>query len=174
VTAPPLAEPRAAALVRRLGLLPHPEGGYYRELFRSPSPVTRAEDGARRAALTTIYFLLPAGAHSRWHQVRADEVWHLYEGGPLELHELAPDGTAPTRRLLAPVPSDDDPAAPRVAPVHTVPANAWQAARALGRYALVGCTVAPGFDFADFKLLADDPPLAAAVRAGWPGLGEMV
>ena len=154
--------PRAAALVAQLGLAPHPEGGFYRELFRSAAEVTPADGRGTRAALTTIYYLLPAGAHSRWHRVGSDEVWHLYEGGPLEVLELASAGAPLRRTRLSPV----SPAG--AGPVHTVPAGVWQAARPLGDFALAGCTVGPGFDFADFRFLAADAEAAAALRAASP------
>ena len=77
--------PRAAELITQLQLERHPEGGYYREIFRSADLVEPADGRGPRAALTTIYFLLPAGITSRWHRVTSDEVWHLYEGGPLEV-----------------------------------------------------------------------------------------
>ena len=80
---------RAAELITRLQLEPHPEGGYYREIFRSSGLVSPADGRGPRAALTTIYFLLPAGIVSRWHRVASDEVWHLYEGGPLEVLTVA-------------------------------------------------------------------------------------
>ena len=158
----------AEAVVRRLGLMPHPEGGFYRELFRSAAPVTPADGRGERAALTTIYFLLPEGAVSRWHRVTSDEVWHLYEGGPLELLELDDAGAALRRHRLAPVGDEDG------APVRTIPAGAWQAARPLAGYALVGCTVGPGFDFADFRLLADDPARRDALVAAWPEAAALV
>jgi len=81
--------PRAAELIAVLPLQPHPEGGFYRQIFRSPVQVTPMDGRGTRAALTTIYFVLPEGSFSRWHQVASDEVWHLYEGGPLELLELS-------------------------------------------------------------------------------------
>ena len=165
MTSPP---PRAAALIDALGLTPHPEGGFYRELFRSPAQVAPADARGARPALTTIYYLLPAGAVSRWHRVASDEVWHLYEGGPLELLQLARlDGPLATTRL-ARVGAEGD------GPVHTVAAGVWQAARPLGEYALAGCTVGPGFDFADFEFLAADPVGAAAVRAAWPDAAALV
>ena len=77
--------PRAADLVSVLDLRPHPEGGFYREVHRSTSRVTTGDARGERAAITTIYFLLTAGAQSRWHRVDSDEVWHFYEGDPLEL-----------------------------------------------------------------------------------------
>ena len=84
--------PRAAELIAALDLRPHPEGGFYRQIFRSGSEVMPTDGRGNRAALTTIYFLLPEGSFSRWHQVASDEVWHLYEGGPLELLELSASG----------------------------------------------------------------------------------
>ena len=155
--------PRAAELISTLRLQPHPEGGFYRELFRSSSVVTPDDDRGPRVALTTIYFLLPEGARSRWHQVDSDEVWHLYEGGPLELLEMEASGSPPARHVL------DRVGGTATGPVHTVVARRWQAARAIGGgYALVGCTVGPGFVYDDFRLLGDDEALAAAVRATWP------
>ena len=161
--------PRAAALISTLGLKPHPEGGFYREIFRSAEQVTPADGRGQRAALTTIYFLLPAGTASRWHRVMSDEVWHLYEGGPLELLELDAHGESPTQHVLAAFTEMLD-----AAPVRTVPAHHWQAARPLGDYALVGCTVGPGFDFADFSMLADDHAAAARLRARWPALASLL
>ena len=159
---------RAAELIALLGLDPHPEGGYYREVFRSASQVTTADARGARAALTTIYFLLPAGTQSRWHQVDSDEVWHFYEGDPLELLELDVRCTALSRHRLGPVGDGD------ASPVCIIPAGAWQAARPLGAYTLVGCTVGPGFEFADFRMLADNPARAAAVRDAWPEVASLV
>lgn len=136
----------AGELVARLGLQPHPEGGYYRELYRSADEVHR--DGASRAALTTIYFLLTAGQHSRWHVVRLDEVWHFLAGDPLELLTHDPASGATAAIQLAPLGAERE-------PVAIVRRDVWQAARTLGAYSLVGCTVAPGFDFADFRFVAD-------------------
>src|SRR5579862_1795835 len=95
--------PRAASLIAELGLLPHPEGGYYRELFRSGEPVRPADGRGDRAALTTIYFLLASGQHSRWHRVASDEAWHHYEGDALELLWLEPDRSRRHRALLGPI-----------------------------------------------------------------------
>jgi predicted cupin superfamily sugar epimerase len=160
--------PRATELIAMLDLRPHPEGGFYREVFRSSAQITPADGRGRRAAVTTIYFLLPEGAVSRWHQVASDEVWHLYEGGPLELLELGETGDDLERHQLAPLEDGSG------APIHTVVAGRWQAARPLGSYVLVGCTVAPGFDFEDFRLLGDDPEYAAAIRAKWPAVASFV
>jgi predicted cupin superfamily sugar epimerase len=145
---------RAVELINTLQLEAHPEGGYYRELFRSKDLVAPADGRGPRAALTTIYFLLSAGTVSRWHRVTSDEVWHLYEGGPLEVLTVDPACKAVSRHKLE-----------AQAPVCTVAAGNWQAARTLGDYALAGCTVAPGFDFADFSILADDAGTAARLLA---------
>jgi predicted cupin superfamily sugar epimerase len=147
------AADRAAELVRVLDLKPHPEGGHYRETFRSAlrQPGPRGE----RAASTAIWFLLQAGQVSRWHRVLADECWHWYEGVELELLRCERPGGTVSAQRLGPVAGD-------CVPQRVVPAGWWQAARTLGAYALVGCTVAPGFDFADFTLL--DP---AGADAEW-------
>ena len=161
---------RVAELIATLGLQPHPEGGYYREVFRSAQEVAPADGRGARAALTTIYFLLPPGAHSRWHRVASDEVWHLYEGGPLTLLQLDADadGTSLDRIALG-----RDGARGEV-PVHVVPAHAWQAAQAGDAYALVGCTVGPGFTFDDFDLLSDLPALAEPLRTTHPALASLL
>lgn len=127
-------------VIRLLGLAPHPEGGCYRETFRDPS--NRLAGG--RAASTAIYFLLRAGERSRWHRVDAAEAWHWYAGDPLELH-IAEQGRREVIRL-----GNDLAAGER--PLAVVPSEAWQQARSLGEWTLVGCTVAPGFDFAGFVL----------------------
>jgi len=140
---PPL-HPRAAALVEQLGLQAHPEGGFYREIFRSPSTVQTADGRGSRSGLTTIDFLLAQGQFSAWHRVASDEVWHLLEGGPLRLW-LAP----PTLDRIEQVTLGAVGAAQSRR--HVVPANWWQAAQPLGDFAYVGATVGPGFDFADFS-----------------------
>ena len=152
---------RVAELVRTLGLEPHPEGGYYREIWRGALGVAPGDGRGDRAALTSIYFLLPAGAISRWHRVRSDEVWHHYEGAPLELLLVPPDDYRLERVRLGPL-------GPEQAPVRCAPAGWWQGAQSLGAYTLVGCTVGPGFEFADFELLADRSQLADALCRALP------
>lgn len=155
-----------ARLVRRFQLEPHPEGGFYREIHRSTILVDPRDGRPGRCALTAIYYLLPGGQHSRWHRVASDEVWHLYDGGPLELW-LAPPGLATVERVrLGSTASGSDPAA-------TVPAGWWQAARALGGHALAGCTVAPGFEFEDFGFLSDHPDLLERLRVLSPELAGL-
>lgn len=136
-----------AALVAALGLRPHPEGGFYREVHRSAE--TLALDRGERAACTAIYYLLPAGAFSALHRVRSsDEIWAFFDGAPLELWTLVPGG-APRLEVLG----RDFAAGER--PIAVVPAGVWQAAVPRGdRHSLCACVVAPGFDFADFEMPA--------------------
>ena len=126
----------AKAIIKQLKLKPHPEGGWYRETFR---------DAGRRAQSTAIYFLLEKGQMSRWHRIDAAEVWHFYNGAPLELLIAKERGKPMSHRLGSDLARGE-------APQIVVPANAWQAARSLGAYTLVGCTVAPGFLFEKFAL----------------------
>jgi uncharacterized protein len=132
---------RAQHLIDSLGLKAHPEGGWYRQLYKSEDFVRRESDGERRHALTTIYFLLVEGTYSAWHRVKADEAWHFYEGDPLELLIRANEDDAPQ---IARLDAENR--------VHVIRAREWQAARPLGAYTLVGCTVGPGFEFADFEM----------------------
>ncbi|HEY3287919.1 MAG TPA: cupin domain-containing protein [Gemmatimonadaceae bacterium] len=152
---------RADDLVRELGLAPHPEGGFYRELFRSRRMV-RTDDGrSERWAATTIYYLLRGDDLNKWHRVASDEIWHWYEGAPLELLLLDPPVTRSRHEVVGPVGADS-------APVRVVPASCWQAVRCTGEYTLAGCTVAPGFEFSDFRLLRDMPDLAARLKESFP------
>lgn len=135
----------AAGLVELLGLAPHPEGGFFRETWRSPLVLGGLPHGAPRSASTAIYFLLPAGSFSALHRVASDEVWHHYDGDPVELHVL--EGRVHQTFMLG------RDLARGQRPQHVVPAGAWQAAVPIGsRWSLCGCTVAPGFDFADFAM----------------------
>jgi hypothetical protein len=129
----------AADVVRLLDLKAHPEGGHFRETFRD----SRTAEG--RAASTAIYYLLGAGESSAWHRVDAAEIWHFYAGAPLAL-TVSPDGRETVVHRLGPDLAEGE--RPQVA----VPAGAWQAADSLGAWTLVGCTVAPGFDFAGFEM----------------------
>ena len=149
------------ALVSRLDLKPHPEGGFFRETFRSKETVRR-DSGAHRAALTVIHYLLASGQQSRWHKVDSDEQWTFLEGEPLELLVASPDGKQITTTRLGPSSTGCD-------PVAVVPAGHWQAARPTGSHTLVSCTVGPGFDFADFQFLADN---RGAMEAILPLLGS--
>lgn len=152
------ADGRVVVLRAALRLQPHPEGGDFREWFRSAASVQA--DGGRppRSALTSIDFLLERGQFSAWHRVASDEAWHLLEGGPLRLWLLPPDLSRLTHVDLAPV--DGAGHAPR----HVAPAHWWQAAEPLGGFAYVGATVGPGFDFADFSFGRDDAALRTALQ----------
>lgn len=154
----------AADLVRQLGLQPHPEGGFFRETYRASEaiagPALPRRFGGARSISTAIYFLLEAGQCSHLHRIKADEVWHFYAGDPLIVVEIDPAGRLKTTEL-----GEDG------VFQHVVPAGAWFGAIPAegGRFApmgftLVGCTVAPGFDFADFEL-ADRAALAAEYPA---------
>lgn len=147
--------PRAKQLIELLQLQPHPEGGYYRRVFESAQ---RLPGG--RPCSTAILFLLPAGVVSRWHRVDADELWHFYEGAPLQLLIAESPAALHVQRL--------GPVAAEQLPQRAVPARAWQAARSLGDFSLVGCTVAPGFDFAGFRLLSED----LEAQRDWPQLRQ--
>lgn len=158
---------RAGELVRALGLVPHPEGGWYREVFRSARQV--AADGGRgaRTALTTIDFLLARSDHSAWHRVRSDEAWHALEGGPIALWLVPPSLDVVERVVLGPAGGGQ-------APRHVVPADWWQAAEPCGDYGYVGATVAPGFEFADFAFGRDDAPLREALARLDPSLQRLL
>ncbi|MCF8506530.1 MAG: cupin domain-containing protein [Caulobacter sp.] len=135
----------AAEVIALLDLAPHPEGGWYRQTFRD----TTGPEG--RGASTAIYFMLEAGQESRWHRVDAAEVWHFHAGASLLLtigaveHRLGADLAAGER------------------PQAVVPTGVWQKARSLGDWTLVGCTVAPGFDFAGFEMAPEgwEPPISS-------------
>jgi uncharacterized protein len=147
-----------ADIVRQLGLQPHPEGGYFRETYRAsesiPAHGLDRRYGGARAISTAIYYLLEAGQRSALHRLRSDEVFHFHAGDPLRIIEIAPDG-----RLTETLLGADLAAGAR--PQHVIPAGAWFGAEPTGRYSLVGCTVAPGFDFADFALAETAALLAA-------------
>ena len=138
----------ADEVIALLDLRPHPEGGFYRETFRDAKP-----DGGGRAASTAIYFLLPAGMRSRWHRVDAAEIWHFYAGATLDLFIADRTGAQTKLRLGADL-------ANRERPQAVVPAHCWQAAESRGDWTLVGCTVAPGFEFAHFEIRDGDETLA--------------
>jgi len=134
-----MGELSAAEVIRLLDLRPHPEGGHYRETFRDPR-----HDADGRSLSTAIYFLLVAGERSYWHRIDAVEIWHWHAGAALALQIAGSDGVM-TIRLGADIAAGERPQA-------VVPAGAWQAAESLGAWTLVGCTVAPGFDFSKFEL----------------------
>jgi len=138
-------------LVRELGLLPHPEGGFYRETFRSQALPFELPGRGVRSASTAIYFLLAGADFSAFHRVRSDEVWHHYAGDALELHSLDPARGHERVLLGSRIEAGER-------PQHVILGGQYQAARLTGAgtagHALCGCTVAPGFDFADFEMPA--------------------
>ncbi|HTU64926.1 MAG TPA: cupin domain-containing protein [Steroidobacteraceae bacterium] len=135
----------AAALITRLALTPHPEGGWYREVHRSSELISTAR--GPRAAITSIYFLLEAKQRSRWHVVLSDELWHHVGGAPLELVTYSPQSKQIHHAVLG-SPNDAR------EPTGVARAGLWQAARSLGAYSLLACDVGPGFDFEDFNFVA--------------------
>ncbi|HKJ93295.1 MAG TPA: cupin domain-containing protein [Longimicrobiales bacterium] len=152
-------------IVERLGLQRHPEGGWFREAYRAglrvrhPSVAVdeapRPADATMRPAGTAIYYLLAAGEFSTFHRVtRSDELWHLYAGDPLALHLIHGDGAYEARVLTADLAAGE--------PMSVVPAGCWQAACVAdgGRWSLCGCTVAPGFTYADFELASPEELIA--------------
>ena len=151
---------RAQELIATLGLQPHPERGYFAETYRARLRVDGLPHGAPRAASTAIYFLIARDAPTTYlHRLVSDELFHFYEGGPLDVLLLAPDGPGEIRRL-----GTDLAAGQR--PQIVIPAGTWFAAELAegATHCLFGCTVAPGFDFADFELAAG-PELAARYPA---------
>jgi predicted cupin superfamily sugar epimerase len=136
-------KPTAADIVARLELKPHPEGGHYRETFRDPRV-----DANGRSLSTAIYFLLARGERSHWHRIDAVEVWHYYAGHTLTL-QIADESGQRTVQLGSDLAAGE-------APQAIVPPGTWQSAESVGDWTLVGCTVAPGFDFAMFELAKPD------------------
>lgn len=145
-----MSKSRVDERVRALGLTPHPEGGYYREMYRAPLQVETPR--GPRSAGTAIYYLLPRGEFAAWHQVASDEVWHFYDGDPLTLYLLGAQGLEAVT-LGREVSQGERPQV-------VVPAGVLQAAVPRGDYSLVGCTVAPGFDFADWEMPSRDTLVA--------------
>lgn len=136
----------ARDIIERLSLAPHPEGGFFRETFRDEE----VSGGINRSWSTAIYYLLPEGHISHWHRIDSAEIWHWYSGAPLQLSIAAQEDQKPTIELLG---SDFE---KNQSPQIIVPAGAWQSARSLGDWTLVGCTVAPGFEFDKFELADRD------------------
>lgn len=143
-------------LISSLQLQPHPEGGFYRETYRCAASVSPHGADYQRSASTAIYYLLCDGAHSAWHRIKSDEVWHFYAGEPLDVYVLAHDGSLVRHRLGNAVTH------PGAVFQAVVPAGLWFAAECAdpATFALAGCTVAPGFEFSDFEM-ADTHALLA-------------
>lgn len=149
--------PTAAELIEAYGLEPHPEGGYFKETYRSEQKISALQ--GERSCSTAIYFLLPRGAKSRLHRIKSDEIWHFHLGGPLTLMQICPSG-----RSRSVVMGPDVRKGQLLQ--HVVPAGYWFGAYPEGDYSFVGCTVAPGFDFADFQLGEREDLLSRFPAAG--------
>lgn len=135
--------------IKKLDLTAHPEGGWYRESYRSKEQISKEALPERfqssRNFSTAIYYLLEKGDFSAFHRIKSDEIWHFYDGDSLEIIEITPQGTL-TRHCLGLTQNSN------CYPQLVIPSGSWFAAHPLGEYTLVGCTVSPGFDFADFEL----------------------
>ncbi len=159
-------------MLKPTDLTEHPEGGRFREVYRSPLRITRG-DGATKTALTHIYFSLARGEKSRFHKVIGDEIWNLYRGSGLYLYVWDGSERPPVRIALS---------AETNCFCHVVPSGHWQAAEPMtgqiaGKIAddvLVGCSVAPGFDFADFELIEPTSETARRLAAIAPGLRHLI
>ena len=156
---------RAKDLISELGLRPHPEGGYFREVFRSAHNVQPSDERSMRSASTTIYFLLTKGQHGRWHRVASDEVWHFYEGDPLEVYWI--DGQDAIHQDVLGTGTSN------AHPMCVVPGGCWQAAKPLGQYSFLGCTVAPRFEFQDFEMLSEGSAALAHIISLRAELAEL-
>lgn len=159
---------RAQALIDALGLVPHPERGFYAETYRAPARVNALSHGGDRSASTAIYFLVTADQPlTSLHRLKSDEIFHLYEGGPLEVVRLFADGGSDVARLGLDLAAGERPQV-------VVPAGTWFGTEltAGASHCLVGCTVAPGFEFADFEL-AEGPELEARYPAAADRIRKM-
>lgn len=145
-------------------LIEHPEGGRFREVFRSGRTV-RMQDGSVRSALTHIYFSLRPGEVSRFHRVGSDEIWNLYQGSGLLLYTWDGTGAPPRRHTLS---------AGSNCFCHVIPAGTWQAAEPISDTVLVGCSVAPGFEFSDFTLMGSNSTDADLLASIAPEMARFV
>jgi len=150
-------------LVDKYKLIPHPEGGYYREVFRSGLKVSSAAAGAERHAATHIYYLLTRGDISRFHRVLHDEIWNFYEGDPLRLIKY--DGETIREERIGGAGDGF---------VCIMEAGIYQAAETTGEFSLIGCTVAPGFDFRDFSFLSDDKSASERIKTRHPEYARFI
>ena len=132
-------------IVKHLDLLPHPEGGYYKETYRSNIETNFDGFNGKRNVATSIYYLLEKGDFSALHRIKSDETWHFYSGDALELVEITPEGKVIETKIGNRFELNE-------VPQYTVKAGNWFGSRSSGEYSLVGCTVYPGFDFIDFEM----------------------
>lgn len=162
-----MPQTRAALLIDALGLAPHPEGGHYREIYRAERLIDPRDGRPLRPAFTVIYFLLTASEVSRWHRVRSDEMWQFVGGDPLELYEADPSFDGVNTIVIGSLSEGRT-------RLHVIKADWWQAARTTGAYTLVACTVAPGFDYADFAMLRDHPTLSEQIMQKHPAFADFI
>jgi predicted cupin superfamily sugar epimerase len=148
-------------IIEKYQLTPHPEGGYYREVYRSEDRVFSPNSKEERNAITQIYFLLTKGQISRFHKVLHDEIWNFYEGSPLKLITFNDEQISES--ILGPENY-----------ISVVKAGEFQAAESMGTYTLVGCSVAPGFDFKDFSFLDHEQKLAAILKTKFPDYDRFI
>lgn len=149
-------------LIETLNLISHPEGGYYREIYQSSQQVDSPVHGQRRNAVSHIYFLLTKGQVSRFHKVLHDEIWNHYAGAPLRLYQL--ENEQLTEFHIGSATGDF---------AAVIKGGCYQAAETTGDYSLLGCTVAPGFDFSDFQFI-EEPALAQWLRTAHPELTRFI
>lgn len=162
---------KAKDYIEHLQLLPHPEGGYYKETYRSDWMISEsiAEKGftGDRSLVTAIYFLIEKDNFSALHRIKSDEIWHFYAGDPLEVIEISGEGELICTKIGNNILNGEQ-------PQYTVKAGRWFGSRVLkgGAFSLVGCTVAPGFDFRDFEM-GDRGKLVSDFQEYWEIIGEM-
>jgi len=158
---------RAKELIDVFHLMEHPEGGYFREVYRSDQKIKIDALGNERSWLTDIYFLLTENDISRFHRVKHDEIWNFYEGAPITLIEIHPSSLDINEVTIGSP-------GPLLTYKHCVKGNIWQAAYSHGRYSFVGCTVSPGFEYDDFQMMTDCKEVKIAVLAKYPELEEYI
>ncbi len=140
-------------IIEKYNLLPHPEGGYFSEVYRSEQEVSSEQTNEKRNSVTHIYFLLKKGQFSRFHKVLHDEIWNFYEGSPLKIIEF--NGEQLKEKFIG---------GETGSYVSVVKGSIFQAAESTGSYTLVGCSVAPGFDFKDFSFMIDEPEIMITLK----------
>jgi predicted cupin superfamily sugar epimerase len=150
-------------LIQKYKLAPHPEGGYYREVYRSHQNINSEAAKAKRDTVTHIYFLLKKGQFSRFHRVLHDEIWNFYEGAPLKIIEF--DGNAVEEKIIG---------KDCASYFSVVKGGVFQAAETTGEYSLVGCSVAPGFDFKDFSFLSDEPEMLKILNGNFTNYDYLI
>ncbi|MCJ7773008.1 MAG: cupin domain-containing protein [Desulfobacterales bacterium] len=143
----------------------HPEGGYFREVYRFEKKAKIDTFGNERSLLTDIYFLLTEKDISRFHRLKHDEIWHFYEGAPVTLTEIQPNSLDINKVTIGSP-------GPLLTYKHCVEKNLWQSAYSHGQYSLVGCTVCPGFEFEDFEMMANYTEIMTSVLSKYPELEQ--